>query len=184
MNKATRNLEGDHLYILKLIGVMQEMVKETEPNVQHLYEVVTLIRQFADGLHHAKEETLLFPLMAEKGFSMQQGPIAVMLMDHEKGREFVRNMDESIHLYKNGESSALNRIYANMLGYADLLNNHISKENNVLFRMADNVLTSENQQSLLDQFLLIDAGPSTGVSGDVYVGRIEILATQYLKNEK
>ena len=181
MNKATRNLENDHLHILKLIAVMQEMVKETEPNVSHLDEVVTLIQQFADGLHHAKEEILLFPLMAEKGFSMQQGPIAVMLSDHEQGRKFVRNMDESIHLYKNGESSALKQIYAYMLGYADLLNNHISKENNVLFRMADNVFTSENQQSLLDQFLLIDAGSTTGVPGDVYVGRIETLATQYLK---
>ena len=112
---------------------------------------------------------------------MQQGPIAVMLSDHEQGRKFVRNMDESIHLYKNGESSALKLIYANMLGYADLLNNHISKENNILFRMADNVFTSENQQSLLDQFLLIDAGSTTGVSGDIYIGRIETLATQYLK---
>ena len=40
MNKATRNLENDHLHILKLIKVMQELVKETEPNVSHLDEVV------------------------------------------------------------------------------------------------------------------------------------------------
>ena len=35
-----------------------------------------------------------------------------------------------------------------MRGYIVLLRNHIAKENNVLFRMADNVLSEEEQQEL------------------------------------
>ena len=181
MNTATQNLENDHKHILKLIDVMEAMVKLPEANVFHLEEVVELIRKFADGLHHAKEETLLFPLLAEKGFSMQQGPVAVMLMDHEQGRAYVKGIAENILLYKKGQLSALKQVYANMDGYADLLINHISKENNVLFRMADNVFTAENQQSLLAQFSLIDSGSTTGVTGHDYVNQIESLANQYLK---
>ncbi len=182
MEKATQNLENDHQHIIKLIDVMEMMVKLPEPNISHLEEVVNLIRQFADGLHHAKEENLLFPLMAEKGFSTQQGPVAVMLMDHEQGRGYVKNMAENIQLYKNGQLDSLGLIYSNMLGYAELLKNHIAKENNVLFRMADNVFTSENQQSLLDQFTAIDAGTENGISGEEYIHRIEILSNQYIKS--
>jgi hemerythrin-like domain-containing protein len=181
MNTATQNLENDHVQILRLIDVMEAMTKLPDANVSHLEEVVELIRKFADGLHHAKEETLLFPLMAEKGFSMQQGPIAVMLMDHEQGRSYVKGMASNILLYKSGQLSALNLIYSNMMNYADLLINHISKENNVLFRMADNAFTTENQQSLLAQFTVIDAGSATGISGQDYVKRIDALANQYLK---
>lgn len=181
MERATQNLENDHRHILKLIDVMEQLVKYPEPNIAHLEEVVRIIRQFADGLHHSKEENLLFPLMAEKGFSPEQGPVAVMLMDHEQGRGYVKNMAENIQLYKNGQKDSLLLIYSNMLGYTDLLSNHIAKENNVLFRMADNVFTPENQQSLLEKFSVIDAGSETGVSGNEYVKRIEILASQYLK---
>ena len=180
MDRATQNLENDHQHILKLIDVMEAMVKQQEPTISHLEEVVSLIRQFADGLHHAKEENLLFPLMAGKGFSLQQGPVAVMLMDHEQGRTFVKGMAENIQLYKNGAADALTLIYENITGYCELLTNHIAKENNILFRMADNVFTTENQQSLLHQFQLIDAGAEGGISAKNYIGRIEILANIYL----
>ena len=180
MNTATQNLENDHVHILKLIDVMEKMVKLPEANVTHLEEVVDLIKKFADGLHHAKEENLLFPMMVEKGFSMSQGPVAVMLMDHAQGREFVRGMTENIQRYKNGQLSALNFIYENMSGYATLLTNHIAKENNILFRMADNAFSMEIQKSLLAEFSDIDAGAATGYSGQGYIDRIEALANQYL----
>jgi hemerythrin-like domain-containing protein len=176
METATQNLESDHVNILKLIDVMNRMVELPDANVSHLEEVVELIKKFADGLHHAKEETLLFPLMAEKGFSMQQGPVAVMLMDHEQGRAYVRGMAENIQLYKTGQLSALNLVYTNMNGYSELLSNHIAKENNILFRMADNAFSTEDQHSLMNQFSVIDAGSNE------YVQRIEILANQYLQS--
>ncbi len=182
MNSATKNLENDHVHILQLIEVMEQMVQLPDPNIADLEEVVELIRNFADGLHHAKEENFLFPLMAEKGFSLQQGPVAVMLMDHEQGRGFVRGMSENIQLYKNGQLSALNLIYANMKGYMELLSNHIAKENNILFRMADNVFTTENHQSLNSQFSVIDAGSAAGNASTDYISRINKLANQYIKS--
>ena len=182
MNSATKNLENDHVHILQLIEVMEQMVQLPDPNIADLEEVVELIRNFADGLHHAKEENFLFPLMAEKGFSLQQGPVAVMLMDHEQGRGFVRGMSENIQLYKNGQLSALNLIYANMKGYMELLSNHIAKENNILFRMADNVFTTENHQNLNTQFSVIDAGSAAGNASTDYISRINKLANQYIKS--
>ena len=103
-----------------------------------------------------------------------------MLMDHEQGRSFVKGMSENIQFFKKGNKGALALIYENMLGYADLLTNHIAKENNILFRMADNVFTEENQHSLLNQFQLIDNGSVSGIPAKEYIGRIEILANIYL----
>ncbi len=175
---ATKNLEDDHVFILRLIDVMEVMTTVSEPEIEHLEEVVAIIRSFADGLHHAKEESLLFPLMAERGFSMQFGPIAVMLQDHEDGRNYVKGMAENIALLKNGELSALNLVYYNMLGYGELLRNHISKENNVLFRMADNALSSADHQSLTEQFDQIENQSYPDKKGD-FVARIEKLVTAY-----
>ena len=113
MTTATQNLENDHVQILRLIGVMERIAGTSDPDVEHLEMIVKVIREFADGLHHAKEEQLLFPLMVQKGFSNQTGPVAVMLHDHEEGRNFVKGIAENILLYKSGETSASQGIFSN-----------------------------------------------------------------------
>lgn len=152
MDTATQNLENDHVNILRLIDVMEKMVMRISTDTSHMEMVVNLIRNYADGFHHAKEENLLFPFLLKKGFSNEQGPIAVMLHDHVEGRNFVKGMAAEIVEYKQGNESALPDFYTNMQGYIDLLRSHISKENNVLFRMADRVISAEEHQFLLNEF--------------------------------
>jgi hemerythrin-like domain-containing protein len=156
MDTATRDLENDHEYILRLIAVMEIMVLTVSTDLKHIEMVVNLIKNYADGYHHAKEENLLFPLMVKKGFSMEQGPVSVMLHDHEQGRKFVKGMSDEIVNFKNGDISALTELYEHMQGYIDLLRAHIGKENNVLFRMADKALAPEEQQALLKSFKVIE----------------------------
>ena len=82
MNSATKNLENDHIYVMRLTDVMKAITRSETPDINHIESVIDIIRNFADGLHHAKEENLLFPALGKKGFSPQQGPVAVMLHEH------------------------------------------------------------------------------------------------------
>ena len=150
--KATANLENDHVSILKLCDVMEKITLEEKINFNHIEEIVIIIRNFADGLHHKKEEEFLFPKMSEKGFPLDSGPLAVMLNDHEAGRSYVRGIAESISAYKTGGTTEQKLIYANFAAYVDLLRNHIGKENNVLFRMADNSFSDKDSFNLLSLF--------------------------------
>jgi len=152
MNTATQNLENDHVYILRLIDVMEKMVLNCATDTAHMELVVNLIKTYADGFHHAKEEQVLFPLLEEKGFSKVHGPVAVMLHEHVEGREFVKGISQRIDVYKAGNVSALPEIYQYMQGYVDLLREHINKENNVLFKLADKALSSDEQLELLNKF--------------------------------
>lgn len=177
MNSATKNLEDDHVHVLKLIDIMESMTQSSEPVISDLEEAVEIIKKFADGLHHAKEESLLFPLMAEHGFSTQQGPVAMMLHEHTLGRNFVKEMTENTDLFKNGDLSALALVYQNMLGYGELLRNHIAKENNVLFRMADQALSTVDQDSLLIEFVKIENSQNNQKKD--FIARIEKLNQVY-----
>ena len=49
-----------------------------------------------------------------------------------------------------------------MSGYADLLQSHIPKENNILFRMADNILSDQEQKDLLDKFESVEQNRPAG----------------------
>lgn len=179
MKTATQNLESDHVQILRLIEVMEQITKLEHPNTEHLDLIVKIIREFADGIHHAKEEELLFPLMVQKGFSNQTGPVAVMLHDHVDGRNLVKEMAENISLFKQGDSAALKTLYSYMLVYADLLKNHIAKENTVLFRMADNIFTNTEQELLLHDFAKVEGKIENGLGKVDYLNMIDHLAKSY-----
>jgi len=179
MKTATKNLEDDHVHVLKLTEVMVAVTRSENPDPDHISSIIDIIKNFADGLHHAKEETLFFPALALKGFSAQQGPVAVMLHEHVEGRNFVKGITENLELYKKGDKSAKAGMYQNMRGYAELLVNHIGKENNILFRMADKVLSENEQHELLSDFEKIEKNRSEGTMAADYIGRIKTLASFY-----
>lgn len=180
MKTATQNLEHDHVHILQLTEIMQAMVEKEVNNIAHFELVVNLIRRFADGIHHAKEEDLLFPKMGEKGFSPVQGPVAVMLSEHVQGRNYVQGMIDGIEMLRQDDSEGLEVIYDNMDGYAELLQNHIAKENGVLFRMADQVLSDDEQSSLLIQFDEVEAEATGEFNTASSIAKITELAALYL----
>jgi len=179
MNTATQNLENDHVHILRLIDVMEHITQIEDPEINHLEDIVGIIRNFADGLHHAKEETIFFPLLAERGFSSTQGPVAVMLHEHEEGRNYVKGMAENISLFKSGSKQALIEVFRNMNGYAVLLRNHIAKENNILFKMADNVLSESDHINLLERFAETDENHVNTDSSNDYPLQIQSLVSHY-----
>jgi hemerythrin-like domain-containing protein len=179
MNTATKNLEDDHIWVLKLTDVMKAVTLSGKPDINHIEDIIDVIRNFADGLHHAKEENIFFPALENKGFSAQQGPVAVMLHEHILGRNFVRGMAENLELYKIGNKAALQEIYKNMSAYAELLVSHIKKENNILFRMADNALSASEHKNLLGKFEALEQSRSEGKKVNDYINRINDLAIFY-----
>jgi hemerythrin-like domain-containing protein len=179
MRTSTQNLENDHIYVLKLIDVMRALTTSRSTDVSHIESIIDIIRNFADGLHHSKEEELFFPALEKKGFSTVQGPVAVMLREHVEGRNFVKRMTENLNQYRNGNKEALKVVYQNMNGYADLLVNHISKENNILFRMADKVLSDVEQKILLESFESVEQNRKRGMQVSDYIERINALALLY-----
>lgn len=179
MKTATKNLENDHEHILRLIEVMEVVIRQDHADLADCDTIISLIRNFADSFHHAKEENLLFPLLATKGFSPEQGPVAVMLNDHATGRNFVKGMREALEGLRDNENGAQKRLFENMSGYINLLRAHISKENNILFRMADNVLSGDEQAGLLEKFTKVEATDFAGGKIEKFINEIDVLEEKY-----
>jgi hemerythrin-like domain-containing protein len=154
--KATDILVREHEDIRALLAIVLEMCRRLEEGVgvppDHLEEAVELIRGYADNYHHAKEEDLLFPEMERKGIPRDSGPIGVMLAEHDEGRAYVRDAADAIGRYREGHEPARLVIAANLRNYAGLLDQHIEKENQVLYPMADQQMDDPDQDQLLRRF--------------------------------
>ncbi len=153
---ATEQLMEEHKAIKLMLSIIEEICKRLESGAKvdsdHLEKIVDFIRTFADKCHHSKEEDLLFPAMEEAGIPREGGPIGVMLTEHDYGREYVRGMAQAIDKYKSGDNEASTEIVKNARGYIELLTQHIYKEDNILYPMADKFLSENKQKELYEDF--------------------------------
>ncbi|HCA47068.1 MAG TPA: hemerythrin [Armatimonadetes bacterium] len=119
--------------------------------------IVDFVRNFADRCHHGKEERHLFPRLEERGIPGAGGPIGVMLQEHEQGRAFIRSVAGAAPEARAGDTEAMDIASEALLAYVSLLRSHIAKENDVLFMMAERVLTPEDQTELGAAFDRVEA---------------------------
>ncbi len=153
---ATSVLRNEHEAILKMLDATDEAAKQIEkgslPDPEILSGLLEFLRLFADRCHHGKEEDLLFPMLEKKGLPRQGGPIGVMLMEHDHGRALIRKMVEEAESFASGNAAAAKNWAAAARGYTQLLRSHISKENDILFVIAEQMLSEAEQSELCDGF--------------------------------
>ena len=183
--KATEQLMEDHEGIKLMLSIFESFNKKAlngeEINLEHLESMIDFIKTFADKCHHGKEEEVLFPAMIDAGMSLEGGPVAVMLNEHDQGRAFVKGLNESFNNYKSGDKTALKGIVDNSTGYIHLLRNHIDKENNILFRMADQFIDPSLHDGIFEAFERIEIEKIGAGKHDEYHKLLHELKSIYLR---
>ena len=161
MKKPTEILSDEHKTILTAINTLAEKCNGLESgntlDKTFFLELVYFIRNYADKFHHAKEEDILFVEMRKSAAGLHCNPVDQMLYEHEAGRVFVRGIERSI-----GRGSVAG-VATNSAGYAKLLQEHIFKEDNILYPMADGILDKNAQARMLVKFADADRKSGKGV---------------------
>lgn len=153
VEKATQILCDEHRVIERVLTALEELTKRpVVGSLDQWKKALEFFRHFADQCHHFKEEKVLFPAMEEHGIAADDGPVGVMLMEHEEGRGYVRSMSAAIELVKSGNSAAIDSLLNAAKAYIRMLREHIQKEDEILFPMADNVISLDEQKHLLESF--------------------------------
>ncbi|NIP79071.1 MAG: hypothetical protein GWM90_07655, partial [Gemmatimonadetes bacterium] len=96
--RPTGVLRDEHRLILRVVAALEAFV-ESDPasgSPDDARAFVEFFSLYTDALHHGKEEDHLFDTLVEHGFPRHQGPIAMMLQEHELGRALVRQMAAAI----------------------------------------------------------------------------------------
>ena len=139
---STTSLRKDHELIekvLKAIWATIPLLKSGKTIPESiLMPVIDFTKNFMDVCHHGKEEDSLFPELEKKGMPRNTGPIAVMLMEHEITRKLSKKMENSSKIYLN--NGDFTQLIADMQEYINHVMQHLWKENNRLFMMADMAL--------------------------------------------
>jgi hemerythrin-like domain-containing protein len=181
----TQDLKHEHDIVKHALQIMDKLCDRVEtgekPNVEHITKLLEFLREFVDKCHHAKEEELLFPTMEHAAGQQVKPMITQMLAEHETGRAHISGMKQAFADYKAGQPQAVSALIENARGYIMLLNSHIVKEDTILYEVADQILSPQQQQELAEGFETIEAERTGPGKHEEYHQLIHYLEQIYVK---
>jgi hemerythrin-like domain-containing protein len=158
--RASDELLQEHRLIERLLDALETATGHLENGhavrAEFFIEAAVFIAGFADGCHHKKEEGVLFGAMVESGLPRSDGPLDMFLDEHEQGRALTRGMRDAARQLQEGDASARAAVISNARRYVALLRDHIVKEDEMLFPMADEMFSAEQHRNVLRDFERIE----------------------------
>ena len=169
--KPTEILSDEHRVIERVLDALQRLTAvPVNPSLEQWRKALEFFRHFADQCHHFKEEKVLFPALEEHGIPREGGPIGMMLTEHEEGRGHVRSMIDAVEQVAKGNGAASTTLMDHARAYVTLLREHIQKEDDILFRMADEVIPEDEQRRILKDFENHEAEEMGAGAHEKYLG--------------
>ena len=152
---AIEQLRDEHEAMTLVLAILdrlcQRLVFKEKVNPEHFGQVLEFIQVFADQCHHGKEEEFLFPALEAAGVPNADRMLDVM-HEHERCRILIRQLAAAWQKHRSGDPAAAIAVIRSARDYSVFMTAHISKENNVLFPLAEAHLSADRQRRLLVDF--------------------------------
>ena len=136
--KTIEILMNEHQIICQKLNQFGKInIENIESKLNTIEGFINFFHLYADKYHHAKEEEILFKWMLEQSPGLEFGPIAVMLSDHNHGRELINNIKNALDAANKGNKDSQQFIVQNISDFVAHLSTHIMKEDTVLYMIAN-----------------------------------------------
>ena len=147
-------LLAEHRTILQVLYEVERECRRLEAGTLReafWQDMLRFCDAFDAGLHHQKEERLLFPALEARGLSADQGPTAVLRDEHLRIHHLRQRLETALAMRDR------TRLAAAASGYVDLTRSHVLKENQILFPLAGRLLPPAELERLHREFRLLAA---------------------------
>jgi len=142
---ACENLRKDHRAIEERLDILLAALLHVTPEL--IPEIQATVRDLQDlaAIHFEKEETIFYPKLRP----LVSDVLDRMDVQHEEVRELERHLAELLaEPPQTPESRWLNELRSLGIEFHDRIQHHIVDEEDQLFRLAEDRLTAEEQESL------------------------------------
>ncbi len=163
--RCTAHLIQEHRIILRAVFVLFAMADRAKegamPDANDVESLLNFFRRFGDEHHQGKEETVLFPALRNTDVGKTNGPLRQMMFEHDQERSLIEGLENALHT-KHPDDFAY---YSRRL--ADVLSNHIYKEDNILFDLVEKTITREDDGRLELDMEKVDRSMAPGLHDEL-----------------
>ncbi|NHM29577.1 hemerythrin domain-containing protein [Neobacillus terrae] len=152
LSVGLKQLKSEHPSLLDKLEVQFNLVQQIEKDLNRENNFIELIRRVSEFMaelepHSKREEGVLFPMMGAY-IGTTSGPIAVMEYEHDQAKGYIGSFlktaleDRVLSIDEIKEQAQL------IKSAYFTLTEHFAKEENVLFPMAERMLSDEEKEEL------------------------------------
>ena len=158
--KAIDLLKDDHQIIERALATLAAATVQLEgenavrPGL--FLSVVEFLEGFVHGIHFRREEGVLYAAMERAGAPRTAGPVGAAIREHETSRVAARSIRSAAERWEAGEESARQELADEARRYVSLLKQHLAREDQLLFPMADDMIPEADHFQLLDDLSQMD----------------------------
>ncbi|MGZ4200183.1 MAG: hemerythrin domain-containing protein [Thermoleophilia bacterium] len=158
--RPTDILAKEHALVMLVTRVAEQEVRYMRDTGEYRSDdvraIVDFFELFTEACHDPKEEHILFARLVDRGLDADTGILGQFYREHA---EFTERLREIAHwLRRDRKEGPLDVAeLADMLdGYLHLMRAHVAREEELLYTLANGLLTDEDQEELLRAFASVD----------------------------
>lgn len=177
---------SEHQYILRMVEVIRKacylLMTENKIDYTDFEDMILFIRNYADKHHHGKEEKILFKQMTDNLGKIADNLIRHgMLVEHDLGRLFMKELEDSIVRVKDGDDESRLDIIANAISYTHLITRHIGKEDDLIYSYGQKNLSAEIMNTVNKDTIKFETDATNNGIQKKYIAMLERFEEKYLK---
>ncbi|MFN0123747.1 MAG: hemerythrin domain-containing protein [Blastocatellia bacterium] len=153
MSRPTQILKHEHRLIEQALRALDGMVLAFQAGVpvtpEALEQMLDFITNFADGYHHAREETILFPMLEPHGAVLKPEAVDFLRREHERERRLIHDLNTAMRDVRDGTAGAIEHFLMLARQFGDHLIEHIRREDSLLFTLIEELLPDTVRDAML-----------------------------------
>ncbi len=158
---AIEKLFDEHRLIERVVDAMEAFTSTVQADCEHgrceLMRLVTFFREFADLIHHEKEEEFLMPALSKSGVEWDAGIMLQIRKEHEFERHLLQTLRHSALQQGRWSADDCRRVNEISTSFVQFMRGHIAKEDRQLLPIVRERLTGPLHDELDAQMERFDA---------------------------
>lgn len=151
----TENLTKEHKDIIELLNIMNKIADKIKSKdvfyTSDVEEIIDFLKFFIEKSHHGKEE-IFYPELKFAGIPIELESLSIMMYEHTLAKNYLKDIYSCVENCKIGNSFSGELLADSLKNYVVLIKNHIQKEEEIIFPLADKELSQEKQTDIYRQF--------------------------------
>lgn len=135
--KALASLIREHQLVSRVVAALEvyaRRLRQGDPiDAGDLGGFARVFREFADQIHHEKEESILLPLLSRHGLAWNSGVLPVVRLEHRQESSFIDTLCRAAQQPPPWSKSERRQIATAALALAEFQREHHRMENTELF---------------------------------------------------
>ena len=181
MEDPSETLREEHAAVEHLLaaidGLAEHVRKSGQVPAKDFERAMTVVTEFADRCHHAKEEKVLFPALSRASPKVGAEIARRLTSDHKAFRQLVASTRDLMP--KADEPQARSLLVKNLGTYTRLLREHILVENEQLLPEVARSLTPAERARIAEEFERVEEAEVGRGMHEKYHVMIHALADKY-----